>query len=173
MATEGAAETADTASAEHTEPEPERDESNMSTDAVTEEESRDVKTDIADPIPQTADSSPHPTDPLAATEGAEVGDTQAHTPPSPPTSDGEEVASKKPKTDAPPPSIPEVLYRADWTPKCERAVVIDRIKGCLYGNALGDAMGLATEFMDKLEVKKYYKGSGPIPFQDIVSDFHR
>mgnify|MGYP002387337652 CR=1 FL=1 len=33
---------------------------------------------------------------------------------------------------------------------------LDQILGCIYGNALGDAIGLATEFMDSKEVKKVF-----------------
>jgi len=33
---------------------------------------------------------------------------------------------------------------------------LDQILGCIYGNALGDAIGLATEFMDAKEVKKIF-----------------
>ena len=61
----------------------------------------------------------------------------------------ETVLSKRLKTDPPvltPTSIPEVLFKPDWAPKSSREVVVDRIRGCIYGNALGDAMGLATEF---------------------------
>jgi len=34
--------------------------------------------------------------------------------------------------------------------------VIDKLLGCIYGNALGDAVGLSTEFMDKKEIKRVY-----------------
>ncbi|KAI9238733.1 MAG: ADP-ribosylglycohydrolase-domain-containing protein [Podila humilis] len=39
----------------------------------------------------------------------------------------------------------------------------DRIRGCLLGNAVGDAYGLATEFMSKKSAKERY-GNGPIHF---------
>jgi ADP-ribosylglycohydrolase len=39
----------------------------------------------------------------------------------------------------------------------------DHIAGCLYGQALGDAVGLATEFMTRKEVVTSF-GSDPIPF---------
>ena len=88
----------------------------------------------------------------------------------------ETVLSKRLKTDPPvlaPTSIPEVLFKPDWAPKSCREVIIDRIRGCIYGNALGDAMGLATEFMSKVEAGKCYKKAGPIQFSEIVQDFHR
>ncbi|KAG0323425.1 hypothetical protein BG000_002647 [Podila horticola] len=39
----------------------------------------------------------------------------------------------------------------------------DRIKGCLLGNAVGDAYGLSTEFMSKKSARERY-GNGPIQF---------
>eukprot|EP01117_Protostelium_nocturnum_P012778 TRINITY_DN4729_c0_g4_i3.p1 TRINITY_DN4729_c0_g4~~TRINITY_DN4729_c0_g4_i3.p1 ORF type:complete len:421 (-),score=171.98 TRINITY_DN4729_c0_g4_i3:100-1362(-) len=41
--------------------------------------------------------------------------------------------------------------------------VIDGILGCIYGQALGDAVGLATEFSSKEVIKRMF-GDGPIPF---------
>ena len=88
----------------------------------------------------------------------------------------ETVVSKRLKTDPPlvvPPSSQEVVFQPDWAPNSNRKVVIDRIRGCIYGNALGDAMGLATEFMSKADAAKCYKKPGPIQFSDIAQDFHR
>jgi hypothetical protein len=43
--------------------------------------------------------------------------------------------------------------------------VLDKILGVVYGQALGDAFGLSTEFMDEATVTKYYgKDTGTIPF---------
>lgn len=39
----------------------------------------------------------------------------------------------------------------------------DKLKGCIYGAAIGDAIGLATEFFTKEEAKQLY-GIGPIAF---------
>jgi ADP-ribosylglycohydrolase len=41
--------------------------------------------------------------------------------------------------------------------------LIDKIAGCIYGAALGDAVGLSTEFMTKVQAKHLY-GVGPIQF---------
>ena len=142
-----------------------------------------------DPTPDSA-ADESPTQQLPDTthpqESADISSTSEATPPSPaPAAEAqreeslqpeETVVSKRLKTDPPvpcPPSLEEVLFRADWAPKSSRDAVIDRIRGCIYGNALGDAMGLATEFMSKVEAGKYYKKSGPIQFSDIVQDFHR
>jgi len=43
--------------------------------------------------------------------------------------------------------------------------------GCIYGNALGDALGLATEFLTKQQTKSIY-GDGPIPFPYFKRNGH-
>lgn len=48
----------------------------------------------------------------------------------------------------------------------------DRIRGCLFGQAIGDALGLGTEFLSKEEVQKFYP-QGLSKYNQIVQDAHR
>ena len=48
----------------------------------------------------------------------------------------------------------------------------DRIAGCLWGQAIGDALGLGTEFMSRDEVLHNYP-DGLSEYSQIVQDFHR
>lgn len=50
--------------------------------------------------------------------------------------------------------------------------IIDRMLGCLYGQAIGDALGLGTEFMSKDEVVRNYP-NGLMSYDRIIQDAHR
>ena len=50
----------------------------------------------------------------------------------------------------------------------------DRIRGCIFGNAMGDAAGLATEFMTADEaLAKYPEGHVFGPGSEVYPDTHR
>ena len=49
---------------------------------------------------------------------------------------------------------------------------IDRFRGCLYGQALGDALGLGTEFMTDEDIAWKYP-HGLQHYKQIYQDRHR
>lgn len=54
----------------------------------------------------------------------------------------------------------------------EQARLIDRIRGVMYGQAIGDALGLGTEFLSKKQVELLY----PLKlceYSQIIADSHR
>lgn len=51
-------------------------------------------------------------------------------------------------------------------------VIKDKIKGCLYGQAVGDALGLGTEFMTQDEVRATYPNR-LTDYDQITQDRHR
>ena len=48
----------------------------------------------------------------------------------------------------------------------------DKIKGLIFGQAIGDALGLASEFMTKQEVRYNYP-NGICSYDDMIQDRHR
>lgn len=75
------------------------------------------------------------------------------------------------------------MYRSDDMPSLPipeyvfselgRELLLDRIAGCLYGQALGDAIGLATEFMPKDMANFYYDAERGFDLRNLVPDPHR
>lgn len=59
--------------------------------------------------------------------------------------------------------------------KLSKEDIIDKVRGLIYGQAIGDAMGLATEFMGKKEVDFYYRKDSilHISWQSMLRDRHR
>ena len=51
-------------------------------------------------------------------------------------------------------------------------MVKNRIKGVLFGQAIGDALGLGTEFMTKQEVDRFFP-NGLTDYDQIIQDYHR
>lgn len=54
----------------------------------------------------------------------------------------------------------------------DKEVIRNRMSGCLYGHATGDALGLGSEFMSKEEVLKNYP-DGLQRYEQIIQDAHR
>lgn len=48
----------------------------------------------------------------------------------------------------------------------------ENLKGVIFGQAVGDALGLGTEFMSRKEVLRNYPG-GFARYEQIVQDSHR
>ena len=51
-------------------------------------------------------------------------------------------------------------------------MIKDKLQSIIFGHAIGDALGLATEFMSKGEIAKCYP-NGVNSYKDIVQDRHR
>ena len=54
----------------------------------------------------------------------------------------------------------------------DKELLLDRVKGTIYGQAIGDALGLGTEFMDDDEMARKYP-NGITYYTDIYQDRHR
>lgn len=102
---------------------------------------------------------------------------------------GDAIQTKTTSEPEPTPT-PQPVFEDGWS-KLSREVIVDKVKGIIYGQAIGDALGrytthlheqeemtvsslgLATEFMTQEEAVKYYKKEGPNEYTQIVQDFHR
>ena len=54
----------------------------------------------------------------------------------------------------------------------ENETINERFLGTIFGQAVGDALGLSTEFMSKQEVDRFYP-NGIEDYSQIVRDDHR
>jgi ADP-ribosylglycohydrolase len=65
----------------------------------------------------------------------------------------------------------ELTSTIDWTDTSTQRLT-NHIKGCIYGQFIGDAVGLATEFLNQGSAHFHY-GIEPIDFERIYQDTHR
>ena len=71
-----------------------------------------------------------------------------------------------------------LLYMDELTLGCmnrknmEYEIIKERFRGTIFGQAIGDALGLSTEFMSKQEVGRFYP-NGIEDYSQIVQDDHR
>jgi ADP-ribosylglycohydrolase len=63
------------------------------------------------------------------------------------------------------------IKRFSFFDELEGNIVLDRMLGCIYGQALGDAFGLSTEFWKKNQIKAIYP-DGKIPFPKFEKTTH-
>ena len=64
------------------------------------------------------------------------------------------------------------VARGTFNRRYYKTQIADRIKGCLFGEAIGDALGLGTEFMTSIQVKEHYP-DGLLDYNQFVRDRHR
>mmetsp|Transcript_8887 Transcript_8887/g.13671 ORF Transcript_8887/g.13671 Transcript_8887/m.13671 type:complete len:436 (-) Transcript_8887:481-1788(-) len=65
------------------------------------------------------------------------------------------------------------VHVTHFYPRC-RHRLSDAIRGCIYGAALGDAMGIATEFLSRKTVELHYDPDFDfLPGSKVYSDMHR
>ncbi|XP_028414475.1 ADP-ribose glycohydrolase ARH3-like [Dendronephthya gigantea] len=65
------------------------------------------------------------------------------------------------------------LTETSKTKAADSVVLVNQIKGVLYGNCIGDAIGLLTEFMDKQEAQLSYGVGADLEYKQKVFDGHR
>lgn len=74
-------------------------------------------------------------------------------------------------------SVASAVVAPAGASRLPRDVLCDRIRGVVFGNALGDAVGLATEFMNRETLAALYPGlvaaEPRFSFDDIALDRHR
>ena len=54
-------------------------------------------------------------------------------------------------------TLPWILYRLSACGMKLTETIKDRIRGCVYGQAIGDALGLGTEFMSREDLELAFK----------------
>lgn len=69
-------------------------------------------------------------------------------------------------------TLPWILYRLSACGMKLTETIKDRIRGCVYGQAIGDALGLGTEFMSREEVRRCYP-DGLERYDQMIRDDHR
>jgi len=55
----------------------------------------------------------------------------------------------------------------------DKETLVNKIKGCIYGQCIGDAVGLASEFLSREQCAYLYAGEEPLTYSKISRDMHR
>ncbi|CAI8047878.1 Uncharacterized protein MJ1187 [Geodia barretti] len=136
------------------------------------EQSTEPHVDKAGPSVGTSDTQSDLQQDSSPQQGGAADQEQGGATPGKGTPPTTEQSQTTPTTEQATPPPPQHVFRDNWS-QLSRDKLVDKVKGVIYGQAIGDALGLATEFMNKTEAAHYYGKEGPSHYSQIIHDFHR